>query len=291
MAETPKFWHPYAQTWPELTGRERTTMKNDIKKRGVQVPITFRLLEDGTKQYLDGRNRAALCEELGLPCPEEQVEVSDAEASDYIDSMNLHRRHLTTAQRKRQVALMGRAGNSAAVIAKRLNVSESTVKRDRRERKTRVCQNDTPCRVSGVDGKTYNVKKLIPELEKSGVSPKFLRDNIAPLSKPKQRDFWTYLQEMGGDAKKAWQRLSDQREPGEEPPPSRILVRRPDWKKLFKLFKECEGIPWGLVECDDREKNCEEHRGYESHMMAARAALERWRDRWEMAGKQDRRAS
>ena len=96
-------FHPYATGYPPLEDDEHEALKADIANNGVREPVKFRLV-DGKKQYLDGRNRLRACDDLGIPCPVQLVEVEDAHVEDYIDSLNLHRRHLTREQKRERIA-------------------------------------------------------------------------------------------------------------------------------------------------------------------------------------------
>jgi ParB-like chromosome segregation protein Spo0J len=84
--------HKFAEIFPLLEGSEFETLKADIAKRGVQVPIvTYR------GEILDGRNRYRACQALGIKCPIKEHTGDDPLAS--VLSLNLHRRHLNESQR------------------------------------------------------------------------------------------------------------------------------------------------------------------------------------------------
>src|SRR5260370_30965924 len=84
----------------------------------------------GMKQGVDGRNRERACLDLGIECRYEKVFVDDADVPAYIDSRNLHRRHLTREQRQACVLAMRAEGQSVRQIADTLGVGRSTVYRD-----------------------------------------------------------------------------------------------------------------------------------------------------------------
>jgi hypothetical protein len=75
-----------------LDGDAYAALRDDIAAHGVHVPIVK--TPDGL--ILDGRNRAAACAELGLPCPSV---VYDGDPVAYVVSLNLLRRHLNESQR------------------------------------------------------------------------------------------------------------------------------------------------------------------------------------------------
>ena len=100
--------HPVAALFPMMTDEELKSLANDIKKNGLREKITYRLVE-GVPQILDGRNRMQALELAGYWEPGSgffpttsfnQVEMTDAEATAFIISKNLERRHLTTDQKR-----------------------------------------------------------------------------------------------------------------------------------------------------------------------------------------------
>ena len=98
-------WHPYATEYPMLESSEYEEFRADIAaSNGPKCPIFYRLVNGGQKEYLDGRNRAKACEDLQLPCPELRLVVPDEEVKQCIDSLNLHRRHLTIEWLKKKRA-------------------------------------------------------------------------------------------------------------------------------------------------------------------------------------------
>jgi hypothetical protein len=127
MSQTMKF-HPYAEMYPLLEGEEFEGFKADIAARGVREALKYRMV-NGKKEGLDGRNRLRACTELGLPCPEEEVSVEDAEVEHFIDSLNLHRRHLTREQQREQIArrLKEDPAQSNREVARQTGASDKTV--------------------------------------------------------------------------------------------------------------------------------------------------------------------
>jgi ParB-like chromosome segregation protein Spo0J len=129
-------WHPYAESYPIMTGQAFEDLKASIQAHGVFFPIKYRIKETKS-QFLDGRNRKRACDELGIKCPTERVSIPDDEVEDFIDSLNLDRRHLTQHQQdeKRQerigrVADARKAGESLRTIAAKEGVSTTTVQKD-----------------------------------------------------------------------------------------------------------------------------------------------------------------
>jgi hypothetical protein len=88
--------HPLANFFPILEGDQRDKLEQDIKEHGQQTDV---VLFEG--KILDGRNRALICERLGLKIifvHFEKIKTSKS-ALDYVFSANLHRRHLTDKER------------------------------------------------------------------------------------------------------------------------------------------------------------------------------------------------
>lgn len=92
---------PY-QLLPPLEPEERTQLKEDIRRRGVAVPIEVD--EDGN--ILDGHHRLMLWAELrheGVNVPQyDQIirrGMTEDEKKDYVLALNLKRRHLTPEQK------------------------------------------------------------------------------------------------------------------------------------------------------------------------------------------------
>jgi transposase len=158
--------HPFANTFPMLSGPARAELRDDIRKHGVREPIVLWLdnreiaasgdIEvspgDGTWYLVDGRNRLDVATELGIDPPVKRIEayrlmsgfsgkgvgktrwvasVPDAEA--LIVSMNVHRRHLTTAQKKKAIKAYAAINPNASdrKIARAVGVSHTTVAKAR----------------------------------------------------------------------------------------------------------------------------------------------------------------
>jgi hypothetical protein len=83
--------HAVAALMPEMSERDFATLKEDISKHGVRVPILVY-----HSQILDGRHRYRACQELGIPCPTLKWNGRDPWLE--AQSRNLVRRHLTKDQ-------------------------------------------------------------------------------------------------------------------------------------------------------------------------------------------------
>jgi ParB-like chromosome segregation protein Spo0J len=89
--------HPAAKLFPLLKGKDYDKLKADIETRGLIEPIVKK-----GEIILDGRNRLAVCQDLGI-----QPRFIEYEGNDeigFILAKNILRRHLTEDQRAMIVA-------------------------------------------------------------------------------------------------------------------------------------------------------------------------------------------
>lgn len=128
------------QLLPPLAGVEYQDLKADVARRSVLVAVEM----DENGQVLDGHHRLQICAELGIKDYPSIIRVglSEAEKRSHIRALNLHRRHLSTAQRgaliEQQLKDTPRRSNLS--IAKLLGVNDKTVAavRDRLERRSEI---------------------------------------------------------------------------------------------------------------------------------------------------------
>jgi len=115
--------HPAALLFPELPADELKDLADDIKKNGQMYRI---IVQDG--KILDGRNRLKACKLAGVE-PEFTRPVDRVDPLDFVLSSNLHRRHLTPAQRREVIAavLKQRPEKSDRHVAKQTKTSDKTV--------------------------------------------------------------------------------------------------------------------------------------------------------------------
>jgi len=85
-------FHPLAGIFPLIEGKPYEDLMADIMKHGVREPVW---LYEG--QILDGRNRYRAAVAMGVDCPFQEYTGQDATA--FVVSLNLHRRHLNESQR------------------------------------------------------------------------------------------------------------------------------------------------------------------------------------------------
>ena len=86
-------FHPIADCFPLIEGREFAALAEDVRANGLLVPI---VLHEG--MILEGRNRYRACETAGVACRFERY-TGDDPISYVSFSLNLRRRHLDESQR------------------------------------------------------------------------------------------------------------------------------------------------------------------------------------------------
>lgn len=125
--------HRYTDLMPALTDQEYQVLKNDIRHKGVLVPIEY----DEEGNIIDGRHRFKAFVELvqegaDVPMHDKMVRRFESEDAkiDYILSLNVKRRHLTAQQRADLVITLRRRGYTMQRIADLLNVTKKTVSVD-----------------------------------------------------------------------------------------------------------------------------------------------------------------
>ena len=92
--------HPYADKFPMLPEPELAELAESIRANGLRNPIV--LTPDGL--ILDGRNRAAACERVGVD-PDTTV-YEGGDLAEYVIDCNTSRRHMSTGARAMATALV-----------------------------------------------------------------------------------------------------------------------------------------------------------------------------------------
>jgi hypothetical protein len=135
--------HPAAELFPLMSGDELRELGEDIKRRGLlEQPVFYRDPKLGVC-VLDGRNRLDACELIGRSILDANNELArhwhirDAAGSfdpvAFVCSKNLHRRHLTSEQKRDLIArvLKAKPEESNRQIAKQVKADHKTVSQER----------------------------------------------------------------------------------------------------------------------------------------------------------------
>jgi ParB-like chromosome segregation protein Spo0J len=123
-------FHTFADIFPLMKGDEFEEFVGDIKRRGLNEPITR--YQD---KILDGRNRARACAKAGVQPRYHEFVGTDEDAKRYVISANILRRHLTPDDRRKHLKkLLGMSPEmSDRAIGKQVGCSHSTVAAVRHE--------------------------------------------------------------------------------------------------------------------------------------------------------------
>jgi hypothetical protein len=121
-------FHPLASIFPLLEGEEFAAFVADIRMHGLREPIT--VFED---MILEGRNRYRACLEAGIEPTFTPYLGDDPRA--YVISANVHRRHLTSEQKRDIIAKLLQADptKSDRQIAETIKADKNVVSRVRQK--------------------------------------------------------------------------------------------------------------------------------------------------------------
>lgn len=114
------------QPMPALTADQLAALREDIAENGIRVPVVV----DQHDRVLDGHNRRAIADELGIECPTiTQIVADDDEAWSVAVTLNCARRHLTSEQKRTIISeeLRRRPDDSDRAIARRVGCDHKTV--------------------------------------------------------------------------------------------------------------------------------------------------------------------
>jgi hypothetical protein len=148
-------FHPIANVFPLIEGRDFDDLVEDIRKHGLREPIT---LLDG--RILDGRNRYRACQRAGVDARATAFTYDGNDPIAFVVSLNLRRRHLDESQRAMvaaRIATLPKGSNQHTPIgassvptqsqaADMLNVGHRNVQRARQ-----VIDHGAPELVAAVD--------------------------------------------------------------------------------------------------------------------------------------------
>jgi len=94
MSDATRESHPVANLFPLMVGDDFAALAEDVKSNGLLEPIW--LHPDG--RVIDGRNRYKACRAVDVE-PSFRTWSGEGSLVEFIVSLNLHRRHLTSSQR------------------------------------------------------------------------------------------------------------------------------------------------------------------------------------------------
>lgn len=121
------------QVMPPLSAEEYAELKEDIRRRGVMVPIEF----DDDGNVLDGHHRLQICAELGITDFPKVIRsgLTEEQKRTHARKLNMARRQLNQEQRRLliQEQLKETPERSDRQIARELGVSNPTVSKYRQE--------------------------------------------------------------------------------------------------------------------------------------------------------------
>jgi hypothetical protein len=115
--------HPCAELFPLMPDDELHDLAADIKKKGLVYTM---IVQDG--MILDGRNRLKACKLAGVKGEDLKFIPCETDPLEFVLSCNLHRRHLTPAQRREVIAavLKQRPEKSDRQVAKQTQTDHKT---------------------------------------------------------------------------------------------------------------------------------------------------------------------
>lgn len=208
----------YARGLRDLSETEAQELRDDIKGRGVIVPV----IVDEARAVIDGQHRLAYAAELGVEArfeirPGLTEEQKEALAWD----LNAKRRHLTREERRQRAVELVKAGATQAEAAAQLGVDRSTVSRDVQDVQLHKTERRKE-KVAELREEGLSVRKIAAEVGASigtvhndikAIAPPVVAESLADL-KRKEKDFEApgyieALRETGSEAK-AKERLKKQ---------------------------------------------------------------------------------
>jgi hypothetical protein len=151
-------FHTLAEIFPPMSDADVAALAKDIKEHGQIEPI---VLYEG--MILDGRSRYRACLLAGVsPDFDEYDAWSDIDPLAFVVGKNLHRRHLTSEQKREVLAVLLKAdpGKSNRQIAKTAQVDHKTVNAVR-EKLTATGEIPQLSETTGADGKKRPTKKSV----------------------------------------------------------------------------------------------------------------------------------
>jgi hypothetical protein len=174
--------HPAAELLPAMTDVELRDLGEDIRKHGQRIPITTLTDQEGVERLLDGRSRLDAMERLGMPIVRDghlnrdQLDIQSVSGNvdpyAYVLSANVHRRHLTTEQKRTIIVALLKAQphKSNRQIANAVQTSHPYVAKVRRQSEK---AGDVETVTTSVDtkGRKQPAKKRKSQAEEEPMTP------------------------------------------------------------------------------------------------------------------------
>lgn len=169
-------YHPLANIFPIIEGKEFDDLVADIRTHGVREPIW---LYEG--KVIDGRNRHRASIAAGADCPMRTYDGADPIG--FVISLNLHRRHLNESQRAMVAAKIANMAQG-----ERTDVQPSAnLRKVSQERAAEMLNVSERSVTSAAKVKETATPELIREVERGAVSVSAAAE-IATLSKDEQAE-------------------------------------------------------------------------------------------------------
>ncbi|MDV3129099.1 ParB N-terminal domain-containing protein [Mycobacterium sp. 21AC1] len=167
--------HPAAEIFPMMSDAEIDELAQDIKANGLQVPIVVAYTDESCTStvVIDGRNRLKACQLAGVsPVTELFSPAFKDDLVPLILSLNVHRRHLTSEQKRTILAASIKAEPelSDRQHAKRAKASDKTAGAVRRELESTAEIPQLDKRVGG-DGRTRSKASLAERIASGELTP------------------------------------------------------------------------------------------------------------------------
>jgi nucleotidyltransferase/DNA polymerase involved in DNA repair len=169
--------HPAAEIFPAMSKDELHALGEDIKKTGlISGPVIWEAEKDAQLFLLDGRSRLDAMEAVGIETVKDgwlawniQRKCLQARGGDpyaFVLSANIHRRHLTSEQKRELIAkvLKAKPETSNRTIAKQVKADDKTVAKVRADLES-TAEIPQLEKTVGKDGKQRSAK--IPTAKRS----------------------------------------------------------------------------------------------------------------------------
>jgi hypothetical protein len=243
--------HPAAALFPMMCEAELRELAEDIKKNGQMEPI---ILCHG--KVIDGRNRLAACKLAGLEpyIGEKGVDGSrkvaaysgeQLDPTDYVLSLNLHRRHLTAQQKRDVIAAILKAnpGRSNRQVAEQVKADHKTVGKVR-ERLRSTGEIPQLEETEGKDGKARPARNGAAEVKRQ-------REKREEEQAPELRQ---YVWDSTGSIEVMTEKLKT------VPPEGWEMFNKENPRFLARLLAACESLT-ELVRTADQQRSSKASRG------------------------------